>query len=47
MFNETHYAKFFESYMGDRTHHNKFVILKIFESYTGDGREPPYSPPHT
>lgn len=47
MFNETHYAKFFESYMGDRTRHNKFVILKIFESYIGDGREPPYSPPHT
>ena len=47
MFNETHYAKFFESYIGDRTHPNKFVILKIFESYIGEGREPPYSPPHT
>lgn len=33
--------------MGDKIRNNKFVILKIFESYMGDGREPPYSPPHT
>lgn len=33
--------------MGDKTRNNKFVILKIFKSYMGDGREPLYSPPHT